>query len=70
MGKKKNCLVVESKRFLWWKWTTKYYKHCWSYTPSVELTQRKCRKCGVVENYFGVKTDKHAEVEYEDWREI
>jgi hypothetical protein len=40
--KKDICLVEEKKKFLFWKWICRYYKHEWAYSDELPKLKRKC----------------------------
>lgn len=63
--KKDKCLVIENKKFLWWKWKEYYYFHNWEYEHK---ERRHCTKCGKNEILFEKGFDYNG-VEYEDWRQ-
>ena len=58
------CLVIESHRFLRWRWVTEYYEHEWAYKGTKE---RVCAKCGEKEIYFGINYNNGGGYG-EDWR--
>jgi len=62
--KKNKCLIIENKKFLWWKWQNKYERHEWIYKNK---KQRKCKNCGRKEIYFGLNYSAHCGPS-EDWR--